>query len=286
MLAVAAFIGINFSYKSIRENANQFYHELNFRDIELTSTLLLGEEEIDELKAMDGVVDVEECYYIPVKTIKGDGFKDINVVSLTERINTVKVLEGRLPENKNECVIEQELSSILSLSIGDRITVIDAEGEAPEYLLDNTYTITGVVQHPDLFSHEAQVPVNRYILVLPEAFDHEALDNSCMKALLRIDKPEGISYFDKKYRSALKKEKSILENWSKNGEVRRLATVKEKALEKIEPYEKEVADGEEALKEARQKLDDGWWWSQCQHREKDLGEDWWLQDLQCGPCPP
>jgi len=256
LLAVAAYLGINFASEAMKENANNFYQKTNFRDIEITSTMMLGEDDIQSLGELPGVQDVEGVYVATGKVPKGMGYENVSVVSMTERINTLQVIDGRLPENEKECVLEKDLVNITGLKPGDTVSVIDAHGDCPEYLKDNTFTITGVVYHPDLYIIQTQTPGNRYVMVSPEVFNKDDLRDSYMKAVVRIDKPEGVSYFAKNYNSLLSTTKKDVEEWSKDREVKRREYVKELAGEGLDDARKQLEDGEKKLKDARTTLDE------------------------------
>ncbi len=277
LLAVAAYLGINFASEAMRANANNFYQRTNFRDLEVTSTMMLGEDDIKSLSELPEVEDVEGVYTVSGKVPKGDGHENVNVVSITERINTVEVVEGRLPENDKECAVESDLADITGVKVGETLTVTNPKGERPDYLKENSFEITGIIYHSDLFTIQSQSPGNRYVMVLPSVFDKESLHDSYMKALVKLDKPEGSSYFDKEYLSLSSAAQDSVEEWSKSREVGRRETFQEILREKLdEPKQeladaekelndakatldekkKEIEDGEKALKEAKEKLDD------------------------------
>ena len=105
MLAVNAYLGINFASSAIGNNANEFFKATNFRDIQVISTKLLTEDDIAVIGSVEGVSDVEGVYRTSAKVTNSGNTTDVMVVSLTQRINTVQILEGRLPEGPNECVL-------------------------------------------------------------------------------------------------------------------------------------------------------------------------------------
>ncbi len=270
MLAVLAYLGINSGAKALLDNANRYYTATRFRDIELTSTLLLSEDDLTQLRQMDGIADAEGVYSTSAKTPKGDGHKNITVVSKTERVNTPLLLEGSYPEHADECVVETELMDMLSLSIGDEITVADAKGELPQFLTRGSFRVTGRVYHPDLYAYESQVPGNRYVVVLPEAFDAEELDGCYMKAELRIDKPEGISYFDKHYKKTVAQVREKLEAWAPEREALRTAEYERTVQEELDKAEETLKDSEEKLQEARDLLDENT--AKAEDGEKELAD--------------
>ena len=256
LIAVAAYLGISFASEAMRANANNFYQRNNFRDLEITSTMLLGEEELQGLSELPEVADVEGVYVASGKVPKGVGNENVNVVSITQRINTVEIVEGKLPENEKECAIEKDLANITGMKVGESVTVTDAKVKCPEYLMENTYKITGIIYHPDLLAPQNQAPGNRYIMTLPEAFDKEAFRDSYVRAVVRIDKPAGISYFDKDYASLVSSAKDSLENWSKDREPKRRERVQELAGEGLVDAKKELSDAEKKLEDGKATLDE------------------------------
>ena len=256
VLAVAAYLGINFASEAMRENADNFYRTTNFRDLEITSTMMLGEEDIESLSELPEVKDVEGVYSVNGKVTKDSGSENVSIVSLTQRINTMEIVEGRLPEKEKECAVESDLADITGVKVGETITVTDSHGECPEYLKENTFEITAIVYHADLYTLKNQAPGNRYIVVLPSVFDKDALSDSYMKAVVRLDKPEGISYFDKDYRSLALSAKDSVEEWSKGREANRREKFKEILEEKLDEPKKELADAEKKLEDAKSTLDE------------------------------
>jgi len=193
MLAVTAYIGIDFSAEAMRNNAEHYWDRTSFRDIEIISPTLLTEEDISSIADTKGVKDVEAVWYTEASAVstKKTG---VDVVSLTERINTVSLKEGRMPETADECLLEEPVLKELGLSVGDTI-----ELEPNPTLVKTSFTVCGVAEHADHPCAPLNVPGNRYAIVLPEAFDIETLQGCCMKAVVRVEGTEGISRFSGDY---------------------------------------------------------------------------------------
>ena len=204
-LAVTAYVGIDLGAEALRRGGSAFYEETNFRDEEIVSTLLLTENDIEAIRAVEGVADVECVYQTTGSVTHNELHESVGVLSLTQRINLPQVVSGRLPASPGECAVEQPVMEKLGLSVGDRIDITDSLGEPAAYLRTGSYVITGVVLHPDHMAWPDMVPGDRYILILPEDFDQEALDGCYMKCEVKLDKPEGIGYYDAEYLAALPK---------------------------------------------------------------------------------
>ena len=257
-IAISAYLGIYLSAEGLMASADSYYQRMNFRDFELSSTMLLGEEDIEALRSMEGISDVEGVFQTSGRITTENGFERVTLISLTERINTVEVLDGRIPEHNGECALEAELAEFLGKSVGDEIKVTDAKGKKPEYIKENSFVVTGIVYHPDLYAVKDQTPGNRYIIVKPACFDGDALKDSYMKAIVRIEKADGISYYDEEYKGLISETKDRIDSWNKEREVERLATIQARYQEELEPLEDEIAEKENELNDGRKTLDDGY----------------------------
>ncbi len=257
-LAVAAYTGISFGASALKRGGAAFYEETNFRDEEIVSTLLLSEADLQALRETEGVLDAEGVYQTAGSVANGDVRQEVSVLSLTERIDLPQLLSGRLPETSGECAVEQPVMKALGLAVGDTIEITDAQGGCAEYLRVGSYVITGVVYHPDHLSWPDIIPGNRYILVLPEDFDLDALDGSFMKAELRLEKPEGVTYYDEGYTEALAATEQRLSALADERTPMRRDEIQARFETEIDDGQAELDSGAAELADARAELDDGW----------------------------
>ena len=87
LLGVTTFLGIGYSAAALRENASTAYNGANFRDVEVISTRLLTPEDLDCMRAIEGVKDVEPVWQTAGNAYVGEEHTVVTVISLTERIN-------------------------------------------------------------------------------------------------------------------------------------------------------------------------------------------------------
>lgn len=257
-LAVSAYLGIEFTGKAVSNNGTKFYTETNYRDVEIISTKLVTPEDLEAIRAVQGVADVEGSYKIGAKVFLEDVVSDVNVVSLTERINTVQVIAGRLPQAPNECVLEKYVDEELGLTIGDTIEVLDAFGETPSYITRSEYIITGIVYHPDHAAVPLITPGTRYVLVMPEVFDTEALENCFMTAEVVIEKPAGIDLFSDKYFKTIQPTLDRLDALAKERELIRADYIEDRYETGINDGQTELDNAWGQLTDGRTELDNGW----------------------------
>ena len=258
MLAVSAFFGIEFTSKAISDNGTNFYAASNYRDVQILSTKLVTPEDLEAIRAVEGVADVEGTYRINATVHLEESITDVTVVSLTERVNTVQLIEGRLPTAVNECVLEKSVDDDTGLTVGDTIEILDATGEKPEYLTRTEYVITGIVYHPDHAGVPLITPGVRYVLVMPEAFDTVALENCYMTAEVVIEKPLGIDLFSKKYFKTIKGTLDRLDALAKERELMRANEIKGRYQDAIDAGQTELDNAQTTLSDGRAELDKNW----------------------------
>ena len=251
-MGVTAFLGIDYSAGALRKSGSDVYNEVNFRDIEIVSTLLMSDEDMDAILKTEGVQGAEAVWQTGAKAAAGQVRQDVGVISLTERVNLPQLVEGRLPAEAGECAVERRLAEEMGWRVGDRIELTDAKGQTAQYLTDGGFVITGLADHPDHTS--LNVPDTLYVIVTPDAFDAEALDGCFMKAEVVIDKPADIDRFSDAYTEAVAAVSARLE-----------ALAAERAPLRDAVYRAELDDnraaldeGREQLDQTRAELDDGW----------------------------
>ena len=256
-LAVSAYLGIRFSSAGMRNSGNEFYQNTVFRDCEITSTLLITEEDMGQLRSTQGVADVEGTYFTNGSVTVNDKNEAVSVVSVTERINIPVIVSGRLPQTDKECALEETVAENLGIDVGSLISVKDSEGGTPLYLMGTDYTVTGILHHPDHIGKPAQTPGNRYVVLIKEAFDLEKLGGNFMRAELIFDKPAGISYYSDEYFDSISDTMDRVKSLAEKREKLRYETLYSGLEKEIEENRQKLNDAKAELDKGRKQLDDG-----------------------------
>lgn len=272
-IGATTFLGIEYSASAMRANGSSIYNRYNFRDVEVISTLLFTEEDLDALRGIEGVTDAEPLRFTEAKLIHGEMREDLVVVTQTERINLPDVAEGRMPAEGTECALEKMIADKLGLRVGDAIMLLDAKDNKPEYLCSSEFTVVGIINHPDHIN--TVVPETPYAVVAWEAFDDAALEGCFMKAELVIDKPEKDSRFSSGYESAVDeviekidalaetraaaRDNYVRGGWKdklgeNEGKLNEASTALEKARLEIEEKKEELEQGEQDIHDAEIEL--------------------------------
>ncbi len=180
------FCGLNAVGPDMKETANEYYHDYNLMDIRLQSYIGLYDEDLEKVRAIEGVKNVQGAKFVDgyVQTFSEEnqeyeGIVDIDGSELTVRvmgvdlyqavdfengiddpnyINRLKLIEGRYPEADNECVITcSGLTTPEQFKMEGTIKVV-GDGEEITYTLkNNIFKVVGIVQTPYWVSYERGV---------------------------------------------------------------------------------------------------------------------------------
>ncbi|MCR5664093.1 MAG: FtsX-like permease family protein [Oscillospiraceae bacterium] len=265
LLGVSIFLGLNYSSCAIARNGSEFFAQQHFRDIEMISTLLFTEEDLNVIRETEGVADVEPVWMVGAAASSGGDRVDVNVVSVTGRLNLPVLIEGRLPENGTECAVEQKLAEKMGWTVGSEIRLQNTAGSTVQYLNGERFVMTGVANHPD--HSNTMVTDTFYILVTPDAFDREALDGCFMRAEIAVE-GAGTDRFSETYKEITEAVRERLEALALSGPGRRDEEIHEQYSAEIEDRQRELDDGKKALEEGRAELDEGW--AACAEGEREL----------------
>ena len=194
LLGSGSFLSISYASDSMRKNCRDNYDSMKFRNVEVISTLLLTEEDLDALRGIEDVAEIEPVWQAGCNLYLEDKKTKATFISLGEKINLPLVKEGRLPENLYECAVESRIAEALELKVGDVLESFEMTDDLGQYFaVWEPITVTGIVEHPDHLS--TNLNETGYVIVLPDAFDHDSLEGCCMKAEILVGSMEGIDRF-------------------------------------------------------------------------------------------
>ena len=159
-LGVGFFAGLKIAKQAMVETMGEYLKEHAFYDYRLLSTMGFQQESVDYLSerkdvvAAEGALSFDALYYL--ESPQGDSNQSQGVIkfhSLTEQLNTVKLTAGRMPEDSNECVVDNNLftESVLGSSL---VLAPENEEETLEHFSAGEYTIVGLVQSPLYIQYE------------------------------------------------------------------------------------------------------------------------------------
>ena len=163
-LGVMLFSGVKIAPINMKATADKYYDDYNLMDLRVLSTLGLTDEDVNDIKNIEGVLGVEPSktldaisridsndFVIRVHSLSNDNLNEDN----EDYINRLNLIEGRLPSNSGECVVGKESFESLNLKIGDKIKLNSGnESDINDSLTTNEYEVVGIVKTPYYLSNQ------------------------------------------------------------------------------------------------------------------------------------
>ncbi len=266
------FLGLDYSARSFRANGSDHYNELKYHDIELTSTLLLDEQDLEEIRSTEGVALAEGVIQMDAKAGVGDDKKNVVLVSATQDVDRPTVYEGSLPAAQDECAVDKDLAEDLGWQIGDRIEILPEMSAVPEAteeagfipkLKGTSFAITALIQHPD--RGNTNIPQDPYIVLAQDAFSYDAAKGAFLKAKILVDRPEDMYRYSAEYEDRVQAVLSCLEKDAESAAEQRTQRVRglvqgilDEKQAQLDSAAAQLSEGEAQLSQGRRELESSW----------------------------
>ena len=153
LLGVGFFAGIKATSPDMRKTLDTYFDDLDVMDIQVISTLGLTEDDVSSIKQVENVENAEGSYQTDAIVTIGEEEVVVKLETITEELNHLNLVEGRMPENANECVVEPSFLAGTGHKVGDTIEInvediTNDDGEQEKVLKNNQVTIVGTVESP------------------------------------------------------------------------------------------------------------------------------------------
>lgn len=193
--------------------------------------------------------------------------------SITEDVNRLVLVDGELPENAGECVVDSNLYGVSM--IGKTIKLSDGNDEDDlEHFSNRAYKITGIVQSPLYSQFErgstslGNGRVSGFVYLLPEGFADDYYTEVYVK--FACDFP----LYSEEYDAYIEQKQDAWEALTEDLAAERYQTVRSEAETKLADGKKQLAEKKEETKsqldDAKKQLEDAK--SQIEDGEKQLAD--------------
>ena len=106
LLGVGFFAGIKATSPDMKLTLDKYFDDKNVFDIQVISTLGLTNSDIEELEKLNLIENAEGTYQTDALVTAGEKQVVVKMESIPDSINGLELTSGRLSENTNECVVE------------------------------------------------------------------------------------------------------------------------------------------------------------------------------------
>ena len=268
LLGVGFFAGLRAASPDMKETLDEYFDSLDVMDIQVISTLGLTDDDIDAIKNVENVTNVEGAYQTDAIVSVGEEEFVVKLETFSKEINKLNLIDGRLPEDENECVVEENFLLGTDYSIGDSIEieaedVTNDDGEEVKLLKNNEVTIVGTVKSPLYISTDrgstklGSGMIDYYVYIPKENIDIDMYTN----IYITVNGAKELNTTSNKYDDTIEAVKDDLEAISEERREARYNELYESANSKIQDAEKELDEekskAKEELADAQKEIDDG-----------------------------
>lgn len=257
-LGAGLFVGLRLSRPDFLETYNNYTHETNFYDFRLVSTLGLTDEDIAEVKKLDGVKLAEGAVGADFLFNTADEDNLIMMAqSIPEKVNLIDLKSGRMPEKANECLADPNMYSEKDIGSTIKLSKDNSEQTFDTFAYDE-YTIVGLTDSVLYINMErgsstlGNGSVKGYIYIPADGFSTDYYTDIyvCVES-------EGYVYSDEYEQSTQKYVDGLEKFMSERAVIRRDAIIDD-AMSQLDDAKKQYEDGKAQYDAAKADYDAGY----------------------------
>ena len=257
-LGAGLFVGLRLSRPDFLETYNNYTHETNFYDFRLVSTLGLTDDDLAEVKKLDGVKLAEGAVGADFLFNTADEDNLIMMAqSIPENVNQIKLKAGRMPEKANECLADPDMYSKDDIGSTIKLSKDNSEQTFDTFAYDE-YTIVGLADSVLYINMErgsstlGNGSVKGYIYIPMDGFSTDYYTD----IYVCVDS-EGYVYSDEYEQSTQKYVDGLEKFMSERAVIRRDAIIDD-AMSELDDAKKQYEDGKAQYDAAKAKYDAGY----------------------------
>ena len=257
-LGAGLFVGLRLSRPDFLETYNNYTNKTNFYDFRLVSTLGLTDEDLAEVKKMDGVKLAEGAVGADFLFNTADEDNLIMMAqSIPENVNQIKLKAGRMPEKANECLADPDMYSKDDIGSTIKLSKDNSEQTFDTFAYDE-YTIVGLAYSVLYINMErgsstlGNGSVKGYIYIPMDGFSTDYYTD----IYVCVDS-EGYVYSDE-YEQSTQKYVDGLEKFMSERAVIRHDAIIDDAMSQLDDAKKQYEDGKTQYDAAKAEYDAGY----------------------------
>lgn len=257
-LGAGLFVGLRLSRPDFLETYNNYTNKTNFYDFRLVSTLGLTDEDLAEVKKLDGVKLAEGAVGADFLFNTADEDNLIMMAqSIPENVNQIKLKAGRMPEKANECLADPDMYSKDDIGSTIKLSKDNSEQTFDTFAYDE-YTIVGLAYSVLYINMErgsstlGNGSVKGYIYIPMDGFSTDYYTD----IYVCVDS-EGYVYSDE-YEQSTRKYVDGLEKFMSERAVIRRDAIIDDAMSQLDDAKKQYEDGKTQYDAAKAEYDAGY----------------------------
>ena len=267
MLGSLAVVGLKVASPNMERTAWAYLKDTNAADMTVIADYGLDQADQAELQTLSGA-DVEFGYMTDLTLANSEDA--IRIFSNTDKISKFQVTEGRLPEKEDELALADFWKD--RYQIGQIIHLSQKKGSDSQ-LKRESYTITGFIHSPDIFSKTdmgSSASGNGNLSVYGVVTKDNFKSSVYTIARLRFTSLTDVNPFSSDYEKKLEEEEETLKELVADNGRARLKKIKEDSQEKLDVGKKKLDEAETNLTAGKKRLQETE--TQLQGQESQLSQ--------------
>lgn len=267
-LGVGFFAGIRATSPDMIDTIDNYYRDNKVYDVQVLSTLGLTEDDVTEISALENVEKVVGTFEMDGK-VKLDNKEVITRIMCVEDVNRSVLVEGEMPKNESECVVEQNFLKFQNKKVGDMIQleVEDSkndDGDDVPYLKEKNLKIVGTVKSPLYIARDrgtSQLGAGKVDYYLYISKENIQANDVYTTLYLKVSGAEQYKTDSKKYEDKVEQVENEINEIKDKREKARHDDLVNSATKKVDDAEQtlniEKQNAQQKIDEAQQKINDG-----------------------------
>ena len=251
MLGSLAVVGLKVASPNMERTAWNYLKDTNTADVTVIGDYGLDQADQAELQTLSGA-DVEFGYMTDLALANSEDA--IRIFSNTDKISKFQVTEGRLPEKEDELALADFWKD--RYQIGQVIYLSQKKGSNSQLKRDS-YTITGFVHSPDIFSKSdmgSSASGNGNLVAYGVVTEENFKSSVYTIARLRFASLTDVNPFSSDYEKKLEEEEETLKELVADNGQARLEKMKKDAQESLDEGKKQLDEAETNLTAGKKRL--------------------------------
>ena len=282
-LAVCFLAGLRATAPDMKLSADAYFDQQNLMDLHIASTLGLTQEDVDAIAEEEGVASAQGAYTIDALVPMDNQELVVKVLSYSGEgdVNQPALVEGRLPEGEDECLVEPLFLELSGLSIGDTVSLDTGERDYADALSVEEVTIVGTANSPLYIALDrgsstlGTGSVDAFLILPVESFTMDYYTD----AYLLAEGASELETYSDEYEELVDQLAQQLEPLSKERSALRydeasqaISDAEEELAQAEEEANQQLTDAEAEITSSRQELDDAKKQLEDAKKQLDSGE--------------
>lgn len=209
-LGIAVLLGLQWASKALATSLDKTFAQTNYHDILIQAPVGFQDEEIEELRKIEGVDSIETGYQSTQQVLVGNISTSLRIQTVPPTMDQLIVRAGTLPQKANEIALMDHWAKNNGFKVGDTISFVHDgnDKDGIRALNADKFTITALVESPQYTCKDSATysmvgsTVSGAGFVADDAFDKDAtafmFGVPCL--YVRCSNTQGLSTFSEEYK--------------------------------------------------------------------------------------